>query len=144
VKRDCAEFLKTLATPKLRHLTLIDFDLDDECATALATSPTFANLTRLKLEHGFEASTLVNPKAAEKMFRSSNLQNLVEVDFDRFALGKSLEVLADESIMPKLRRGTFSGTKAPSGTIEHFKICEQTSVATPGRPGCWSATGPLW
>jgi hypothetical protein len=121
VKQDCAEFLKTLATPKLRHLTLIDFDFDDESATALATSPTFANLTRLKLERGFEASTRLTPKAAEKMMRSSNLQNLVEVDIDRFALGKSIEVLADESIMPKLRRGTFWGTKAPRETIEHFK-----------------------
>jgi hypothetical protein len=121
VKRDCAEFLKALATPKLRHLTLIDFDFDDESATALATSPMFANLTRLKLEQGFNATTLLTSKAAEKMFRSSNLQNLVEVCFANFALGGSLEFLADESIMPQLRRGTFWGTEAPSETIEHFK-----------------------
>ena len=121
MKRDCAEFLKTLATPKLRHLTLIDFDFDDESAAALATSPTFANLTRLKIDKGFGATSLLTPKAAEKLFRSSNLRNLVEVYFDRFALGNLLEVLADESIMPKLRRGTFWGTKAPRETIEHFK-----------------------
>jgi hypothetical protein len=55
------------------------------------------------------------------MFRSSNLQKLVEVELHRFALGKSVEVLADETIMPKLRDGTFWGTQAPSETGEHFK-----------------------
>jgi hypothetical protein len=121
VKRDCSEFLKTLATPRLRHLTLIDFDFDDECATALATNPTFANLTRLKLEQGFKTASLMTSKAAETMFRSSNLQKLVEVELHRFALGKSVEFLADETIMPNLRDGIFWGTKAPSETSEHFK-----------------------
>jgi uncharacterized protein (TIGR02996 family) len=120
-KRDCAEFLRTLATPKLRHLTLIDLHFDDESANALATSPTFDNLKRLKLEPGFAAPSPLTPTAAERMFRSSTLQNLVEVDLDGFALGKSLEVLADESIMSKLRRGKFWGTKAPSETSELFK-----------------------
>jgi hypothetical protein len=120
-RRDTADFLRRLTTQKLRHLTLTDCDIDDECATALATSPTFANLTRLKIEQGYKATNLLSPKAAEMLFRSRNLQNLVELEFHNFALGNSLSFLSSESVLPNLACGSFWGTNAPKATVERIK-----------------------
>ena len=80
VKGDTARFLKRLATPRLRHLTLTYCDFDRECVEALATSPTFANLTRLKIEEGCHANKKLIPKVAERLFRAANLQSLVELE----------------------------------------------------------------
>jgi hypothetical protein len=120
-KRDTAGFLKKLATPKLRHLTLKDCDFDDECAEALGSSPTFAKLTRLTIHQGYHAATMLTPKAAERLFHSSNLQNLVELEFHNFALGGVLEALIEESVLPKLTKGCFWGSHAPKQTIERLK-----------------------
>src|SRR5262249_48736227 len=115
------DFLRKLATPKLRHLTLKDCDFDDDCANALATSTTFANLTRLTIDQGYDATKLLSPEAAERMFRSDNLQRLVELKFDKLAIGQAVEALADESIMPKLGKGSFWGSNPPRETIERLK-----------------------
>jgi hypothetical protein len=121
-KRCTAEFLKNLATPELRHLTLKDCDFDDECAEALATSPLFTNLTRLILHQGYHAITKLTPKGAKSLLRSSNLQNLVELELHNFTIDEALEVLADESVMPKLGSGTFWGSQAPNKTVERLKL----------------------
>lgn len=120
-KRDTARFLHKLATPCLRHLTLKNCGFDDECAKALASNPSFANLTRLCVDQGLLAAEKVSPKAAEAMFHASNLQNLVELKLDNFPLGKALEGLADDAVMPKLVSGSFSDSEAPPETIERLK-----------------------
>lgn len=120
-KRDIAKFLETLATPNLRHLILDECDFDGEAAKALSNSPTFVNLTRLKIDQGYKAKTLLSPQAAQRLFRSTNLQNLIELHFDNFELGQTLEILADESVLPKLANARFYSSRAPRETIEQLR-----------------------
>jgi hypothetical protein len=121
-KKDTAAFLMNLATPNLRHLTLDDCAFDDECAKALATCPTFVNLTRLAIDQGYGDIEPLTPKAVEAMFRSPNLQNLVELNLARLDVGKALDVLSDESIMPKLVSCSIRKSNAPERTIERLKM----------------------
>jgi uncharacterized protein (TIGR02996 family) len=120
-KRDTAQLLSNLATPNLRQLTLKDCDFDDDCAAALARRPVFANLTRLHLEQEDDAGSLLSPKAAKAMLRSANLQNLVELELHNLAIGKALDVLADETILPKLAGGAIWGGDAPTKTEMRLK-----------------------
>ena len=120
-KRDTAAFLRNLATPQLRHLTLEDCDFDDECAEALSTNPVFANLTRLQIEQGYDATTMLTPQAAENLFRSPNLKKLIELKLHNFAIGSALESLADESVLPVLCDGNFYNSKASDETIARLK-----------------------
>jgi hypothetical protein len=101
-KRDTAKFLKGLATPKLRHLTLYSCKFDDACADILATSPTFANLTRLRIDG--DAYDGPGKRAAQKMLRSPNFRNVVELGM-RYAedpVASGLNILVDRSVMPRL------------------------------------------
>lgn len=81
---DTAEFLRRLTTPSLRHLLLDSCRFDDECAEIIATAPNYANLTRLILANSFMDEGLMRPAAAERMFQSANLQNLVELSMAQF------------------------------------------------------------
>lgn len=119
-QRDTAELLKKFTPSKLRHLKLDDCDFDDDCAAALANNPAFANLTRLYLHQSYDATSLLSKKAAIKMLRSENLRNLVELGLHNFAIGEALDVLADQSVMPKLASGSFWGSGASSQTQERL------------------------
>jgi hypothetical protein len=126
-QKDTAELLRRLATPKLRHLTLAYCDFDDECADILGSCPALGNLARLVLDQA-----TLNTKAAQKLFRSPNLQRLVELRIgpphgeDRAALGKAVELLLDQTIMPRLSGGWLS----MSGVSE--EIIERLKAARPG------------
>ncbi|MEI7683795.1 MAG: hypothetical protein WCL32_02125 [Planctomycetota bacterium] len=91
-KRDTAEFLRQLKTPRLRHLILDSCHFDDECAEVIGSSPNYSNLTRLILANSFEDVGLLGPAAAERMLRSPNLQNLVELSMSHF---KGLDDIAE-------------------------------------------------
>jgi uncharacterized protein (TIGR02996 family) len=101
-KPDTAEFLTRLATANLRHLTLEYCNFDDACASAMATNPAYAGLTRLIIRRG-ELST----KAARKLFQSENLRNLIELNVD-LPLGEGADVLADAAVIPHLARCSLS------------------------------------
>jgi uncharacterized protein (TIGR02996 family) len=115
-KKDTAEFLKRLATPQLRHLMLIDCDFDDACAGAVATNPAFAGLTRLVIERG-----RVRPAAAEKLLRSENLRNLIELKVGRCPLGKAAGVLARGSVMPGLAECWFNECGVPDDLVKRLR-----------------------
>ncbi len=119
-KRDTADLLRQLKTPNLRHLTLKDCDFDGDCAAALAENPSFANLTRLHLNQGYEAPPL-SPRAAQAMLRSPNLQKLVEIELHEFALGKAVEVFADLAVLPNLKSGAIWGSNASRSAQEMIK-----------------------
>lgn len=122
VSRDTAELLKRLATPKLRHLTLAHCDLDDECAEVLGSCPALSNLTRLVLDQ-----VTLTTKAAKKLLHSPNLQRLVELRIepcdgeDRARLGKAVDVLLDQTVLPRLSGGWLSTSGVAKKTIERLQ-----------------------
>jgi uncharacterized protein (TIGR02996 family) len=121
-RTDTAKFLKKLATPKLRHLTLAYCGLDDECADVLGNCPALGSLTRLILE-----DATLSTKAAEKLLRSPNLQRLIELKIKppygeaRAALGEAAGVCLDLTVMPLLSGGWFSTSGVAMGTIERLQ-----------------------
>lgn len=109
VKRDTAKMLANFASENLRHLLLDDTSFDDACAEALTSHPAFAKLTRLFIEPGFSGEgTMLSPKAAERMFRSENLANMVELHIDHVALGSAPDAFRDHTVMPHLRWAVLS------------------------------------
>jgi uncharacterized protein (TIGR02996 family) len=115
-QKDTAAFLRGLATPNLRHLALRGCDFDDDCAAAVATNPTFANLTRLIIERG-----TMGPKAAERLFRSKNLRDLIELKVSYNPIGKAAGVLADASVLPALAECWIDSCQVPEGVVKKLK-----------------------
>ncbi len=121
--RDTAELLRKLATPRLRHLTLADCGFDDECADVLGSCPALVNLSRLVLDEA-----VLSTEAARKLFRSPNLQRLVELRIKppygeaRATFGKAVEMLVDQTVMPLLSGGWFDTDGLAEETIERLKV----------------------
>lgn len=86
-KKDTVAFLRKLATPQLRHLSLLDHvPFDSGCAAALAANTAFANLTRLvikELAGSDKKVTEFYEKVLPEMARSSNLCNLADIYVER-------------------------------------------------------------
>lgn len=107
--RDTARLLMNIASGNLRHLSLDDVGFDDHCAEAVASHSAFAKLTRLIIEPGFRGGDkLVSPAALERMFRSKNLEGILELRIDHTVLGNAARALTDARIMPNLRRAYLS------------------------------------
>lgn len=120
-KSDTAKMLRQLEAPKLRHLILKGCDFDDECAAAIIENPSFSNLTRLHLSQRYKRDRLLSPEAAEKLFRSQNMKNILELRFNDLKLGDALHVLTENVVLPNLKRGAFWGTASPKETRELIK-----------------------
>lgn len=120
-KGDVAKFLGQLAAPKLRHLTVNDFDFDDECAEILSENPAFTNLTRLSLRQNYDRNELLSSEAAKRFFASGNVRNLVEITFENFKIAGAVELLADTSVMPRLGTGRFWQTGASREIRDQIK-----------------------
>lgn len=120
-KGDVAKFFGQLAAPKLRHLTLNDFDFDDECAEILGESPAYKNLTRLSLGQNYDRKELLSSEAAKKFFASDNARNLVEISFENFKIAGAVELLAETSVMPRLGAGQFWQTGASREVRDQIK-----------------------
>jgi Ran GTPase-activating protein (RanGAP) involved in mRNA processing and transport len=97
---EVTRFLQSeLQMPRLRHLDLQMWPVDDGGARAIADNPTFANLTRLNL-----GCCQIGSKGAAALFASPHLQNLVELEMPYSKIGKAAEALLDPAVLPKLRR----------------------------------------
>jgi uncharacterized protein (TIGR02996 family) len=97
VARDVCDFLSALDMPELRHLALNYLPVAIRGARVLAASPTFANLTRLRLECcnlGERGTTeIVGPK---------RLANLVSLFLVGNNVGSSVGKLANPNVFPRL------------------------------------------
>jgi hypothetical protein len=101
--RQTAKFLAGFASGKIQNLSLEDCEFDDDCAAALAANPAFAKLRRLSLGQLHTPQTKLTAKGAEILFRSQNLNNLVQLRLDRLEVGAAGEILADPAILPNLQ-----------------------------------------
>ena len=113
---DTAGMLNKLVAPNLRHLTLEACDFDDQCADAVCNNPSFAKLTRLRITQKYKSVSLLSPKAAEALFRCTNLQNLLELEFSQLRFGDAISFMADPSVLPSLKSAAFSGTQTSEET----------------------------
>jgi hypothetical protein len=104
-------------------LTLAHCDVDDECADVLGNCLALGNLARLVLDQA-----TFSTKAAQNLFRSANLQRLVELRIEapsgeaRARFGKAVEGLLDQTIMPLLSGGWFSTSGVAEETIERLRV----------------------
>jgi hypothetical protein len=96
---DVTRFLATLEMPRLRHLDLRGWPVDDSGARAIATYPAFANLTCLNLGYCH-----IGPKGITALFDSPNLRHLMRLDLDFAKLGNTIEALLNPDVLPNLRR----------------------------------------
>jgi uncharacterized protein (TIGR02996 family) len=94
---EMTEFLTALDLPRLRHLDLHGWPVDDRGAKALAANPAFANLTCLNL-----GSCRIGAKGAAALFASPHLRRLVKLDLSMNSLRKFPEALLDPAVMPDL------------------------------------------
>jgi hypothetical protein len=108
---DVTNFLQTLHLPRLRHLDLHHWPVDDQGAEALAANPTFANLTRLNLAH-----CQIGPVGAQALFASPHLQRLIALDLSHNPAGWAVEDLLDRGVMPHLQE--FSPPSRVPGYLE--------------------------
>jgi uncharacterized protein (TIGR02996 family) len=128
---DTAELLAKLASPNLRHLKLSYCNFDDACATALATNPAFAGLTRLTIG-GKDATghpAKLQSKTVRKLFQSENLRNLIELEMSSCRVGEAAEVLTDAAALPNLAKCSLS--EVPEKVAE--KLRKKRPVVY-----CWS------
>lgn len=121
-----ADLLAGFAPPGLRHLELWYCDFDDACGAALTSNPAFAGLTRLTIRNG-----TMGAKAAEQMFRSDNLRNLVEFEISMCPIGKAAGALTDPAVMPALARGSISYCKVPFGASQRVQAARAAVYMSP-------------
>ena len=115
---DTAEFLATLALPRLRHLELDDCRFDDECAEVLVGSPAFSCLTKLSLHHRYRTPGGMTSLGARALFRSQNLPVLLELNLKYFTITDAISELLDKSLLPYLWGGSLWDTGASSELIK--------------------------
>ena len=89
---------------------------DDECAAAIDSNSSFSNLTRLKVNQRYGSENLLSRPAAEELFKATTLHHLIELTMGQMALGDSLKSLADPSVLPNLKKASFSGSGASEKT----------------------------
>jgi uncharacterized protein (TIGR02996 family) len=94
---EVTRFLTRWASPRLRHLDLSGWPIDDSGAKALAANPAFANLTCLGL-----AYCQVGPEGAAALFDSPHLRRLVKLELTHNPVGKGAEALLDPDVLPEL------------------------------------------
>jgi uncharacterized protein (TIGR02996 family) len=95
---DVTRFLTRLELPRLRHLDLGGWPVDDKGVKALAGNPTFANLTYLGLQ-----GSRAGPAGAKALFRSPHLRRLVALQLRDSRMGKAMGMLEDRGLLPNLR-----------------------------------------
>jgi uncharacterized protein (TIGR02996 family) len=99
---EVTRFLTELDLPRLRHLDLRGWPVDDRGAKALAHNPAFAGLTCLSL-----SSCRVGATGARALIASPHLQRLLMLDLSfnpaSSNLGKAAEALCDPALLPDLR-----------------------------------------
>jgi uncharacterized protein (TIGR02996 family) len=95
---DVTRFLTRLELPRLRHLDLGGWPVDDAGVKALARNPTFANLTYLNLQ-----GSRAGPSGAKALFQSPHLRRLVTLQLRDSRMGKAMGTLAGPDLLPNLR-----------------------------------------
>jgi uncharacterized protein (TIGR02996 family) len=108
---EVTRFLAKLELPRLRHLDLQGWPVDDAGAKALAANPAYANLTYLELGY-----CRVGPAGVEALFASAHLQRLVKLGLSSNPAGKAIEQLQDRALLPNLRE-----CWVPEGTSDAVK-----------------------
>lgn len=111
-----AKMLREISCNKLRRLSLSGCMFDDECAAAIESNASFSNLTRIEVRQGYGSEKLLSGRAAEKLFKASHLHKLIELTMGQAALGDSLRILADPTVLPNLKKASFFGAGASDKT----------------------------
>jgi uncharacterized protein (TIGR02996 family) len=94
---DLARFLTALEAPRLLHLDLTGWAVDDAGLKALAGNPAFANLTCLHV-----GDCGAGPDGAKSLFTSPNLRRLVTLKVWSDRMGEAFGMLKDPALLPNL------------------------------------------
>jgi uncharacterized protein (TIGR02996 family) len=106
--KDLAIFLSRLAMPNLRALDLGELPVGAGGAQAIATSPSFAQLTCLDL-----SGCRIPGGAFKAMLESPHLRRLIDVNLANNRIGASAAALADRAAWPLLSKCNLYGNKIP-------------------------------
>ena len=117
---ECAQWLRSFSSESLRHLTLEQCKLDDNCLNAILENLCFRNLESLTISEGYGESH-VTPEGAERFLRSLDFPNLRSLHFHRTKIGNRIECLSDLSCVPSVEFASFSDTLASEEVVEKIK-----------------------
>jgi len=115
-----AGLLQALNTPRLKHLTLTGCDLDAACLQALATNPAFAAVTRLTLRAGARNDGHFGTAATGQLLRSTNLNNLIELEIKGYQTDDGLPVIFEDNATPEICRLRAAAADVSESTYERL------------------------
>jgi hypothetical protein len=95
---DVTRALASLELPRLRHLDLAGWPVDDDGLKALAANPALGNLTYLNLR-----DCDAGPDGAKALFTSPHLRRLVTLKLWSDRAGEAFGMLKDPAVLPNLR-----------------------------------------
>lgn len=117
---ECAQWLRSFNSKTLRHLTLKECKLNDNCLNAILENLCFRKLESLTISEDYGESH-VTPEGAERFLRSLDVPNLRSLHLHRTNIGDRIECLSDLSCIPTVEFASFSDTLASAEVVAKIK-----------------------